>query len=185
MCTSHGGWRCSLTSISLLCIVARTLCCPLTRVCPARRFLLPLLSRQLSFARVLPICITEPTMGLDLLSRRSAERTMNMADGANMQYGFSPTHQQTTCTPKARRQRAFCSTVDACTTAAVPQPLQQVWDAWHVVSTTPDSRAARVDAARRAIANGTLCLDAHILAVSLLRQSTAGKHTVSSSVSAR
>lgn len=89
-------------------------------------------------------------------------------------------------TPKAmrvtRRPRAqtYCSTVSSQESAALPERLHLLWDVWNVAHATPDSREARVEAARRAVQTGTLCLNPLTLAACLLQRSgTLQPHAVS------
>lgn len=101
---------------------------------------------------------------------------MSRVDDESMHHDFS-TASQKPATLGAQRlaKRAYCSTVDAHTAAQVPQRLHHTWAAWQVVRTTPECRADRVEAARRALANGTLCLDPHVLAARLVQHSAAWK----------
>jgi hypothetical protein len=66
----------------------------------------------------------------------------------------------------------YCSTVGAHETVQLPEPLPALWSAWNVASDAPESREGRIDAARRALQSGTLCLNPHVLAERLLHHTT-------------
>lgn len=71
---------------------------------------------------------------------------------------------------KRPRAQTYCSTVNRQESTELPERLHLLWEVWNMAHAMPDSREARVEAARRAVQNGTLCLNPLTLATCLLQQ---------------